>query len=170
MERYWFFTWRTYGSWLPGEEGFVGFYVSDDGQRVIDNGFRMPSSEAMPHLEAYARGIQSGDTLLLADGHSRVLLTQFQETSAHRGWVIDAVAVLTTHIHLVFGVPGDPDHAKMLHDWKSYASRALNTAFSRPSAPRWWADGGSRRIQKITRTGWPPSGTSEARKRLCSSG
>ena len=136
MDRYWFFTWRTYGSWLPGEEGFVGFYVSDDGRRVIDNGLRMPTSEAIPHLESYAASIQSGEAVLLADRHPSVLLRQFQETAAYRGWAIDAVAVLTTHVHLVFGVAGDPDHAKMLHDWKSYASRSLNTAFGRPPAPR----------------------------------
>jgi hypothetical protein len=26
VDRYRFFTWRTYGTWLPGENGFVGYY------------------------------------------------------------------------------------------------------------------------------------------------
>ena len=37
MDRYWFYTWQTYGTWLPGEDGFVGYYHSQHGRRVIDN-------------------------------------------------------------------------------------------------------------------------------------
>jgi REP element-mobilizing transposase RayT len=145
VDRHWFFTWRTYGSWLPGEEGFVGFYISADGRRVIDNGFRMPATEAIPKLEAYARGIQSGETVLLNVRHAETILPQLQETSTCRRWSIDAVAVMTNHVHIVFGVPRDPDPSKMLHDWKSYATRALNKRHGRPQV-RWWADGGSMRI------------------------
>lgn len=146
MDRYWFFTWRTCGTWLPGEEGFVGEYVTPDGRRVADNQFGLPTTEPIPALEAYSRRVQSGDAVLLALPHAETLLTQFLETAGVRGWVIDAVAVIPNHVHIVFGVAGDPNPSAMLRDWKSYASRALNRHFGKPPAPRWWADRGSKRV------------------------
>ncbi len=146
MDRYWFFTWRTYGSWLPGEVGFVGEYVTPDGRRVTDNLFGAPTTDPIPALEAYSRRVQSGDTVLLTLLHAESLLSQFHETAAFRGWGIDAVAVIPNHVHIVFGVSGDPDPSDMLRDWKSYASRALNRRHAKPTAPRWWADGGSKRV------------------------
>jgi REP element-mobilizing transposase RayT len=79
------------------------------------------------------------------------LFDQFRETAHYRARVIDAVAVLADHIHLVFGTPGDPEPDDMLEDWKTYASRALNRLIGwRPPAARpiWWARGGSKRILK----------------------
>ena len=83
--------------------------------------------------------------ILLTVEQANVILAQLQETAAYRGWVIDAVAVMINHVHVVYGVPGDPDPPDMLRDWKSYASRALNQVGSKPQGDRWWADGGSTR-------------------------
>jgi REP element-mobilizing transposase RayT len=143
-DRYWFFTWRTYGTWLPGRAGFVGYYHTDDGRRVIDNIHGEPTTDVIPLLERYAGDIMTGEPVALTRPQADVLFNQLQETAAYREWVIDAVAVLVNHVHVVFGVPGDPDPSEMLGDWKSYASRALNRRFGRPHAPRWWADGGSK--------------------------
>jgi REP element-mobilizing transposase RayT len=148
MDRYWFFTWRTYGTWLPGEDGFVSYYHPPDGRRVIDNRPGAPPTGPIPALERYARDVMTGEPVLLVRPQAEVLLRQLQETAGVRGWVIDAVAILTNHVHVVFGVPGDPDPSGMLRDWKSYASRALNRSGPRPNAPRWWADGGSKRRLK----------------------
>ena len=145
MDRHWFFTRRTYGTWLPGEVGFVGNYTSPDGRRVTDNEFGSPTTEAIPALEAFSRRLLSGEPLLLTATHAGIVFRQFQETARFRGWVIDAVAVIANHVHIVFGVIGDPEPSDMLRDWKSYASRALNRAFGAPHGPRWWADGGSKR-------------------------
>src|SRR4051794_1993260 len=145
MDRYWFFTWRTYGTWLPGEDGFVGYYYSHYGRRVIDNQSGEPPTEAIPALERYARSTTAGEPVRLAHSQAEVLLRQFHETAAVRGWVIDVAAILANHVHLVYGVPGDPDPSDMLRDWKSYASRALNRTGARPGGPRWWADRGSKR-------------------------
>jgi len=143
MERYWFFTWRTYGTWLPGEDGFVGYYYSPDGRRVIENEPQAPKSDAIPALERYARSQMKGNPVLLSEPQSRVLLDQFHETAAYRGWEIDAVAILGNHIHIVFGAPGDPNPSEMLKTLKAYASRALNRNGKPQNAPRWFADGGS---------------------------
>jgi REP element-mobilizing transposase RayT len=146
MERYWFYSWRTYGTWLPGEDGFVGYHHRNtDGQRAIDNVPGQPPTEAIPALERYARETMRNDMVLLNRKQAQALLAQFHETASYRHWVIDAVAVMVNHVHIVFGVMGDPDPSGMLRDWKSYASRALNRAGPRPRDGRWWADQGSKR-------------------------
>lgn len=145
MDRYWFFTWRTYGTWLPGDDGFVGYYHTPDGRRVIDNVPGEPATDAVPPLARYAREAMTGEPVLLTASQADALLGQLHETAAYRSWKIDAVAVMVNHLHLVFGVPGDPDPSAMLQCWKSYASRALNRLGPKPNAPRWFADGGSKR-------------------------
>ncbi len=145
MDRYWFFTWRTYGTWLPGRDGFVGYYHDNQGKRVIDNSQGESHTEAIPPLERYSHEVMAGEPVLLSGEQAVILLRQFQETAVYRGWSLDAVAVLSNHVHLVFGVTGDPEPSELLKSCKSYASRALNRAGSQRIAPRWFADGGSKR-------------------------
>ena len=150
MDRYWFFTWRTYGTWLPGRAGFVGEYVTTDGLRVTDNRYGDPAGPAMP-LAAYSAFIRNQPAVFLSGAQAAIVFEQLVETAAYRGRVLDAVAILTDHIHLVFGTPADPDQDKMLDDWKTYASRVLNRhAGWKAPAPRpvWWARDGSKRILK----------------------
>jgi REP element-mobilizing transposase RayT len=145
MDRYWFFTWRTYGTWLPGGDGFVGYYHGNEGKRVIDHSPGESHTEAIPPLERYSHKVMTGEPVCLSGEQAVVLLRQFQETAAYRGWSLDAAAVLSNHVHLVFGVPGDPEPSDLLKSWKSYASRALNREGPQRIAPRWFADGGSKR-------------------------
>jgi REP element-mobilizing transposase RayT len=145
MDRFWFFTWRTYGTWLPGEDGFVGYYRTSEGQRGIDNAPGELPTGQIPPLERYAREAMQREPVLLTMRQAEILCGQFQETAACRKWVIDAVAVMVNHVHIVFGVPGDPEPSDMLRDWKSYASRGLNRTGPQPRDGRWWADQGSKR-------------------------
>ncbi len=142
MDRLWFFTWRTYGTWLPGEEGFVGAYESITGERRSENVPGRPAGPSIPVLTAYVKTILKQAPVYLEEVHAKELLRQMFETANIRGWRIDAVAILATHVHVVFGVPGDPKPSGMLRDWKSYGSRALNREFGRQE---WWADRGSKR-------------------------
>ncbi len=126
MDRYWFFSWRTYGTWVPGEDGFVGYYHRQaDGQRAIENVPGEPPTEAIPALERYVHQVMQGDPVLLNGKQAEGLLAQFHETASYRNWSIDAVAVMANHVHIVFGVTGDPDPSDVLRDWKSYGSRAF---------------------------------------------
>jgi REP element-mobilizing transposase RayT len=56
---------------------------------------------------------------------------------------------MTNHVHLLVGVPGDPDPSTLLRDFKGYASRALNLNLrdrvSVKPKPRWWTEQGSKR-------------------------
>jgi REP element-mobilizing transposase RayT len=149
MDRHWFFTWRTHGTWLPGAPGFVGDYVTTNGERRMDNIPGEPTAEAMPHLEEYAREVMTAPPVYLSAEQAGKVALQIQETARYRGREIDAVAVLSDHVHLAFGTPGDPDPNEMLEDWKAYASRALNRLLGwAPPSPRplWWVRGGSTRI------------------------
>ena len=47
-------------------------------------------------------------------------------------WELLGVAVMAQHIHLVVGVGGDPDPEKIIGDFKSYGSRALNRRWGKP--------------------------------------
>jgi REP element-mobilizing transposase RayT len=149
VDRFWFFTWRTHGTWLPGSAGFVGNYVTVYGERRTDNAAGTPTAEPMPRLEEYARDRLKAPPVYLSGEQAGRVALQLHETARYRGRQIDALAVLPDHVHLVFGTPGDPDPDDMLDDWKAYASRALNRLVGwAPPAPRpvWWVVGGSTRI------------------------
>ena len=57
-----------------------------------------------------------------------------------------ALAIMKNHVHLVVGVPGDPEPDTLLRDFKSYGSRRLNRLVGTPDSGTWWTAGGSRRI------------------------
>ena len=68
------------------------------------------------------------------------------KSAAYRGWVLDAVAVQPTHVHIVVGVKADPPGTVLLRDFKSYGSRALNASEGTEAPPKWWAERGSTRF------------------------
>ena len=80
------------------------------------------------------------DAVALTEPQAQIVFAQMKETTTYRHWTIDALAILTTHVHVVFRVPGDPSPSRLLGDWKSYASRALNRAVHHQE---WWAGRGS---------------------------
>lgn len=55
-----------------------------------------------------------------------------------------AAAVMSNHVHVVVGVPGDPDPATLLRDFKRSSSAALNRTQAVPRRA-WWTRSGSRR-------------------------
>ena len=146
VDRYWFLTWTTYGSWLPGSErGFVGTAIDDSGD--IFNFNEQGTPPAMPNrrLQEFAETKLKSPPKLLDHAQAKSLLEQFQETSRIRSWLPIAIGIMRTHIHIVVGVPGDPDPEKILGDFKAYGSRCLNHEWSKPASNTWWTTGGSKR-------------------------
>ncbi len=145
--RHWLLTWRTYGTWLPGDErGFVGAVVMATGQREIHNAPGTPQEQPVAELEEYARSIMRAKPVLLESTHAAELFLQFRETALVRNWELLAIAILVNHIHMVVRVPDDPEGATLLRDFKSYASRRLNRAYGVPPNGSWWSESGSRRV------------------------
>jgi REP element-mobilizing transposase RayT len=123
--------------------------VTTSGERRLENVPGTLTADPMPALAAYARDVMTSAPVYLSAEQAGHVALQLHETARYRGRQIDAIAVLTDHVHLVFGTPGDPDPDDMLDDWKSYASRALNRLIGwAPPAkrPDWWVIGGSKRI------------------------
>ncbi len=146
MDRYWFLTCCTYGSWLPGDErGFVDTWRDTSGRRVIHNIPGTPYDADMPALKQYAEQLLKCDPIRFTLPHAEALLDQFLETAAYRGWQMLAIGIMANHVHWVLGVPGDPDPNKVLGDLKAYGSRTLNRRWAKPASDTWWADKGSKR-------------------------
>jgi REP element-mobilizing transposase RayT len=149
MDRYWLLTWTTYATWLPGDSrGFVSNVAERPEKGMRHNVPKTPYDADSPPLREYMRGRIKGEPVYLDRSQADVLLGQFQETAAYRGWSLLAAAVMPNHVHLVAAVPGDPDPAALLRDFKSYGSRALNRRWREPAGKTWWTESGSRRKLK----------------------
>jgi REP element-mobilizing transposase RayT len=146
MDRSWLLTWTTYGTWLPGDpRAFVSNVRDGPGTEVRRNIPGTPCDADDTRVRQRALDNLVGTPVWLNADQAGIILEQFRRTAAYRGWSLLAVAVLANHIHLVVGVSGDPDPAKLLHDFKSYATRALKDRGHIPSGGRWWTESGSRR-------------------------
>ena len=146
MDRYWFLTWTTYGSWLPGDpRGFVSPVPTTTGTTAIHNVPGTPYDANRPALHQWASTRLQGEPILLTLEQALAIADQFRETALHRAWLLVAFAVMATHVHLVVGVEGDPEPETILRDFKSYASRTLNRRWKRPPSGTWWTESGSKR-------------------------
>ena len=147
MDRFWLLTWTTYGTWLPGEDrGFVSNVRDGPGPEVRHNIPGTPVDRAMPGLKAAAQSRMKGEPVALTADQAAEIVAQVIETAKYRGWTLLAVAVMWNHVHVVVAVPGDPDPADLLRDFKSYAARRLNRRWGKPASGTWWTESGSRRI------------------------
>ena len=141
MDRYWLLTWRTYGTWLPGEHGFVSEFRAADARKVILHAPGEPTAEPIPVLAAYAAALMVEAAVHLDPAQGAAVADQLRETARFRRWQLLAAAVLATHVHLVVGVPGDPDPERLLADVKAWCSRRLNRECGRRE--HWWVQSGS---------------------------
>jgi REP element-mobilizing transposase RayT len=148
-DRYWLLTWTTYGTWLPGDaRGFVSNIRIGSGPEFRLNIPGTPTAPPMPELREHVQASLPAPPVFLLQQHADILLPQFHETAEYRGWLLIATAVMTSHIHIVVGVPGDPDPETILRDFKAYGSRALNRKWGKPKSDTWWTESGSKRRLK----------------------
>ncbi len=115
MDRVWFLTWAMYGHQLPSE------------------------------LQELPEETPVGEPIELDGAKAAAVLDQFHETANHRGWKLLAVSIRSACVHIVVNVPGDPDPAKVLQDFKSYGSRRLNQVFGKAPSGLWWTGNSARR-------------------------
>jgi REP element-mobilizing transposase RayT len=152
MNRSWLLTNTCYGTWLPGtRRGFVGRVWEhraedpDEKPRVVHDLPGTQYDEDIPGLERASSALLKGPPIHLAAAQAEVLLAQFQETAAVRGWEFRAVAIMFNHFHIVITVPGDPAPSKILGDFKSWSTRTLSKHFGEPPSKTWWTERGSKR-------------------------
>lgn len=129
-----FFTWSTYGTWLPGDaRGWIEYR----------KGYRLP--DRIRELEAKARMVEAA-CRLNAEQRQEVHL-QVAETCTRRGWTLHAVNCRSNHIHIVASASASPKF--MRSHLKSWCTRRLLDHQERSLVPvdsrreNWWADRGS---------------------------
>jgi REP element-mobilizing transposase RayT len=149
LDRYWLLTWTTYGTWLPGDDRGSVTRVRDglpaDGPRVERDVRGTPYVAHAPGLVRASRAAMKGPPVELDLERALATAEDLSGTAEFRGWELLAGAVMATHVHVVVGVADDPDRAKLLQIFKSYASRALSSRWPRPKRGTWWTESGSRR-------------------------
>ncbi len=146
IDRRWFLTWTTYGTWLPGDErGFTGAAENEIGEIVNYNQFGAQLGDPNLPLRKNAENLLKSKPIVLTYEQAQELYRQFQETVRVRGWLILAVGIMHTHLHVIVGVPGDPKPDKILNDLKAYGTRCLNEKFGKVASDTWWTTNGSKR-------------------------
>jgi REP element-mobilizing transposase RayT len=130
-----FFTWTTYGTWLPGDErGWVRFH----------KGHQMPDPPRK--LEAMAR--MTEDACRLDDEERQLVERTVAEHCAVRGWTLHAVNCRSNHVHVVVAANRTP--SEMRRQLKAWTARKLKELAGRRAEnakPRenWWTERGSKR-------------------------
>jgi len=76
-----------------------------------------------------------------------VVLEAIRDVCAHRGWSLLAAHVRSNHVHAVVEAEAPPE--RVMHDFKTYASRRLNhMRIEEPDRRRWARHGSTRWLWK----------------------
>jgi len=130
-----FITFACYGAHLHGAApGSVDRSHRLFGGNLVDADPRRESSEL--------RRMTQPPFLLDQDARS-VVLEALREVCVCRGWGLLAAHVRTNHVHVIVDAKDPPE--RVMNDFKSYASRALNRLGRDGSNRRRWAHHGSTR-------------------------
>jgi hypothetical protein len=150
--RAWLLTNHTYGTWLPGDPRGSVTSVRDRRPNDRPAAVRIehdipgePLEDDIPGLYRSAIEHMKGPPIHMNVDQADVLLGQFQETAGYRAWTLRAVAIISTHFHIVVQVPDDPDPGRVLADFKAYGTRALSRRYGKPQSETWWTENGSKR-------------------------
>jgi REP element-mobilizing transposase RayT len=134
-----FVTFSCYGTHLHGHES-----------ESVD---RSHNKYGAPHLPPDEKTHQrekenmKQEQYIIDNARARIVLDSIIKTSIHRKWNLLAVHVRSTHVHVVIQALTTPE--KVMNDFKSYASRALNKAgFENADRKRWTRHGSTRYLWK----------------------
>ena len=130
-----FITFACYGGHLHGDEsGSVDPLHNLPGSRLVEADLERASAERQRMSQAPYLLDQSGRTVVLA---------ALRKVCMYRGWILLATHVPTNHVHVVVEAEIRPE--RVMNDFKSYTSRALNRSGRDGSARKHWARHGSTR-------------------------
>jgi REP element-mobilizing transposase RayT len=130
-------SWTCYGQWLHGDDrGSVDPEHHEFGQ---------PWLAADHERWAEERSAMNQPPYSLDVARRRIVKDAIVGVCRHRGWTLHALHVRALHVHAV--VSGESTPERMMNDFKSYASRALNAAgFESKDRKRWTRHGSTRHI------------------------
>ena len=128
-------TFRSYGSWLHGDE-----------RGSIDRLHNSYGSPALPHspqrLELNLSRLKSGP-VEFSSTQRKTVEAAIRETCRFRNWNLWAINVRSNHVHAVVSAPCKPE--KILVAFKANATGRLRKAGCWESDDSPWAKGGSKR-------------------------
>lgn len=134
-----FITFSCYGAHLHGDEsGSVDRNHNLHGSRLLDE---------RPKRAAAERQLMDQPPYLLDQGRRSIVLEALHQVCLHRSWSLLAAHVRTNHVHVI--VEADTQPEKVMNNFKSYASRNLNSLGSdEPHRKRWARHGSTRWLWK----------------------
>jgi REP element-mobilizing transposase RayT len=141
-----FLTFRTYGTWLPGDErGSTPRWRKDPGTPLL-----------RPHegLRRAAERQLANAPVTFAPRQRLLVHRTVVQVCEFRCWDLFAVNVRTNHVHVVLSGPGEPE--PMMNALKSWSTRRLREEQLVPSGDRIWSRHGS------TRYLWETNGVAAA--------
>ena len=127
-------TFRTYGTWLPGDE-----------RGTVDSEHNQPNTPPIPENPALHRSAKkrADAPVVLRDTHRQAVHDAILSVCEHRGWIAHALNVRTNHVHVVVSGAASPE--RMMNTFKSWATRQLRDAGLVHGNTKTWSRHGSTR-------------------------
>ncbi len=129
-----FITFRTYGTWLHGDE-----------RGSVDrrhNRFGTPALGPDAARERFEAGELRRPPVVLDDASRCVVEAAIRGVVGHKGWALHALAVRTNHVHAVV-TAGDARPEAVMNACKAWATRRLRGAGLAAADQRVWSRHGS---------------------------
>ncbi|MBX3727991.1 MAG: transposase [Candidatus Sumerlaeia bacterium] len=131
-----FISFRTYGTWLHGDER-----GSTDRR---SSRYGAPLLPPNPRFERLRRGRLTQPPTLLGHGARMCVERAIRETCTHRTWRLHALSVRSNHVHVVLTAP-EQKPEPVMGSLKAWATRRLRQAGHFDTAVRIWSHHGSTR-------------------------
>jgi REP element-mobilizing transposase RayT len=122
-----FFTWTTYGTWLPGDE-----------RGWVDGATHEMHFTGNPARQEQARARMVETPVTLTPEQRQLVEEVIRKHCRIRGWTLHAVNVRTQHVHVVASIDRAPKIA--LAELKAWCTRRLKER--EPGRQHWWSEGG----------------------------
>ena len=127
-------TFRTYGTWLHGQEGSV-----DDEHNTPGT----PTLPVNPRRALYEHGLLKHDPIELDAQRRWVVARTIEEVCAHRTWRLHALNVRTTHVHVIVSADKSPETTTV--DLKAWCTRRMRESGVMGKDMTAWEEHGSTR-------------------------
>jgi len=131
--RAYFLTFRTFGSWMPGDERGS----TDRANNLHGEPFVPPQRGRL--LSALDR--RHGDAVTFSPAQRHLVGTRMAEIAAHYGWTIHAAYVGIDHVHVVLSAAEAPE--RVLNGLKSWLTRRMREQGGISKDARVWSRHGS---------------------------
>ena len=131
-----FITFRTYGTWLHGDErGSVDREHNQVGEPLL---------ETNAALHRHRRSLMRGEAMMFDEKARECVHSAIRGVAHHRDWQIHALQVMNNHVHVVVSADSIKPE-KVMADFKAWATRRLRETGHISSEALVWERHGSTR-------------------------